>query len=443
MKYIKNIILTGLMLGSLVACEDNEDYALGGSSVGGSISGLTSKIHHLAPDADLTVTYNLASGVTVAGVKVEVEQYSRSGGNVVLNDDDEPTMEYVEVASTATFSASVLGDHFFFVEPEDNEDAADVYAYLNDNANKTGLTGTYHLRVTTTLSNGLVLVDTSSAKVTEYFKVSDMTVVALSTAESKLEYDSNGEAAESITIEWKLNDGVYVSLDLTDLANDEGNIDFTSFDDSDNVYGASLFDTVYFKFTATTGSNTSSKTIEVDVDSQYMGGSSDMSVISSYVGEGSVYTFGVLDLSTGAMIAAGETGGDIMFKNDSPGEEFVSVVDSGVELMSFSPAMDSSDEDLDTQAEASAAYFSAGDMIQASRDFVAGNTSFASLTKGELCIYKVTRSVLNLATKDDKTDMIDKVHYGIIRIGDMTNVQSGDDYTMTYDLSVKEGYIVE
>ncbi|WP_423818179.1 hypothetical protein V5739_10730 [Salinimicrobium sp. TIG7-5_MAKvit] len=314
--------------------------------------------------------------------------------SITIEDGDGNVLTTASIGDgTATFSTSELGDFKF---GDDNDE----------------VTGTYDLRIVSMLSSGEVLNDPASINVDHAIELSEVDEITYldptsDEDETVLGYSVSTFNApiDDFMLEWKKNEaGTYVEADDITLSPEEGEIDLAKLDYE--AYDLAPGDTLYYRFTATSGSFQDQVVTSVVVVPQ-MFNSSESATISNDA------TASQFSFTTGENYAEGSSEGEITFTEV---EGFEVVNDA---LISF---VEVTEED----------FFSTVDLMDAREAFEDGTpvTSVPNVEAGDVFVYKTTRTV----------EGEEVVVYGIIKVGDVTVVNGT---AVSFEIEYKEGTIVE
>lgn len=383
-KYLSFCILAGIGLSSCDA--DDNGYKEDPVNLGGYAYLQDRSISVLDQNEQVSIELFTDDNVQVESVSIEDGDGQQISTATVSGD-------------VATFSTSELGEFLF---GDDNDE----------------VTGSFPLTIVTTLSNGQVVRDPASINVGHAVSVSGVETIQFrdptSSDETVIDYSvfTHGAPIDTFTLEWKEGEeGTFVA-DTTDLNPAGGEIDLADLDY--DAYGLQPGDTLFYRFTATSGDLSDQAVTSVVVVPQAFE-TSESGMISS---DESASQFSFADAET---LPGNSEVGEVIFSGsaDIPGFEAVNA--SGIQFV------DVSDQDLSAE----------DGVLAASEAFEAGvPTNFiASASNGDLYVYKVTREVEN---EDGEIEVIE--FYGIIEIGTVT-VDDGEVVSFTFDYS--EGVVAQ
>lgn len=294
---------------------------------------------------------------------------------------------------TATFSTSELGD-FAFGDDNDEE------------------TGSFDFRIVSTLSNGEVLNDPASIDVEHAIdldEVDEITYLDPTSDEDEtvLGYNifTHSASIDDLMLEWKKNAaGTYAEETDITLNPEGGEIDLADLDYE--AYGLQPGDTLYYRFTATSGTLQDQVETSVVVVPQNFG-SSESATISNDP------TASQFSFTSGENYAEASEEGEIEFTDPAGFEVVNDAVISFVKV---------TEDD----------FFSNADLMDAREAFENGTptTSVSNVESGDVFVYKTTRQV----------EEEDVIVFGIFKVGDITVVNGT---AVSFNIDYTEGTIVE
>ena len=336
---------------------------------------------------DLSVEFFTAEGVTVESVEI------LQGGEVIGT----ATVS----GETATFSSSIFGAFEF--EDEDG--------VIHD-------TGSFPIRIRTTYSNGEVSEDPFSVSVDHAITLGDnpteTTMDSLSTRVLEYEVSTHAATVDDVTLMLKKNeDGTYADSGLGSLSTDGGSVEIS--ETNYETLGLTVGDTLYYKFTASSGSLTDSAESYLAVIPKDFQTSHSAELSSDL-------TMNQLNLWTGEVTADGDADGEIAFLDPAG---FTVINDADI---SFVPVPDD--------------YFEGADVLSAKELYQAGVTagtdvtSATNLTQGDTFVYSTTRPVLD---EDGEPTGETVTVYGVITVDSVTTTTVDGETVTTLDLSFAEG----
>lgn len=382
-KYIKHLSFCLLAGVGLSSCDtDDNGYKEDPVDVGGYAYLQDRSITVL--DQNETVSINLMSDDNVTFESVAIED---GDGNQIAT----ATVS----GETATFNTSSLGDFMF---GDDNDE----------------VTGSFPLTIVSTLSNGMVVRDNASISVGHAVHVSGPSEVQyMDGTESDdvvLEYSVEpfGATVDDFTLEYKIgSEGTYQVDQVNPVEGTEGTIDFADLDYE--AYGLQPGDTIFYRWTATSGELTDQAMTSVAIVPQaFTDGAS-----------GTVYqdeTMSELSLWTGDNYAAETGSGDIAFTGSAAAPGFTAVEGSDIMF-----------------AETSEEINSVLDARDAFENSLVTSDTVPLVESGDVVVYKVTREIEN---EDEEMETV--THYGYIEVGSVTIV---DGETVSFEVDASEGQV--
>jgi|26BtaG_2_1085354.scaffolds.fasta_scaffold14572_2 hypothetical protein len=314
--------------------------------------------------------------------------------SITIEDGDGNVLTTANIGDgTASFSTSELGDFKF---GDDNDE----------------VTGTFDLRIVSMLSSGEVLNDPTSINVDHAIELSEVDEITYLDPTSDEDETILGYSVSTLSapiddfmLEWKKNKaGTYVEDTDVTLDPEGGEIDLADLDY--DAYDLHPGDTLYYRFTATSGSLQDQVVTSVVVMPQTFG-SSESATISNDA------TATQFSFTTGEHYAENSEEGEIKF-TDPTGFEVVNDA-----LISF---VEVTEDD----------FFSNADLMDAREMFEDGTpiTSASNIESGDVFVYETTREV------DDEQIVV----YGIFKVGNVTVVNGT---AVSFEIEYKEGTIVE
>ena len=340
---------------------DTEDDFLKTKSIGGHASLSDRSISVFDTNEDLTIKYFTASGVTAESVEI-VQDGEVIGSGTVSGD-------------TAAFNTSVLGE----LEVD-----------------------SYPIMIRTTYSNGDVSENPSSVSVDQAISLGDNPTATnmddLDDVELAYEVSTFGATVDDVMLEVKEgSEGTYQSTSLN-LSTEGEDVALSSIDFDALGIDLQLNDTLYYKFTATSGSLTDSASSSLAITPKAFttSGSGTLSSDTEMSDLG-------LDL---------EYIDSIGFQTESGSDlDFVKVPDDYFESIT---------EDVISAREA----YMAGEPV----------TSYTNVDRGDVFVYKATRT-----TEDADGNTEEVIVYGVFKIGSISTVTVDGDATVSYTVSYAEG----
>lgn len=379
-KYLKPIGLSLIIAFGFASCETDDDVFDNDLVDLGGYAQLTDQaISRIDRDSNLNIQFYTAEGVTPESV--EIIQDGEVVGNATVSGE------------TASFSSSILGDFTF---PDD--DGVDQE------------TGSYGVKIRTTYSNGNVSEDPFTISVDKAISLGDnptsTTMDSLASVELEYEVSTFSADVDGVTLELKKNnDGTYANSDV-DLSTEGGTVELSETNYTDLDLGVN--DTLYYRFTALSGSLTDAVSSQVAITPKAFQNSNSVT-LSKDLG------MNQLNLQTGAISADGVEGADIRFMEPIG---FEVIEDSGASFVKANDDFDLEDADVLTTRTA----FEDGDVV----------TSATNLVDGDVFIYKDTREI-----EDEDGNVETEDFYGVFEIGNVNSV-NGD--VVSFDIEYSDGF---
>jgi hypothetical protein len=358
---------------------DSEDNSFDFANIGADVNFKDTKISVFDTNETLKLNLFTASGITVD--KIEISKEGKKISDAAIEGE------------MATFNSSTLGAFMF-----------------GENLDKT--TGSFDISAVATISNGQTSKSNYTIKVVNAIQFNNeiASVKYNDTKSQKLKFTTFTKYAtvDEVTLEWKKGfDGAYAV---------DTNFNFNTESDSINLknlayktrYNLIAGDTLYYKFTANSGSISDYIETKIAIKSQNMGSSSSASLSADAANS-------EFNLATQKYAA-----GEIQFLA-SNGFEQVPKTNIDFTKVNLAAGM------------TAAAYFSKGDLVTARTNYTNGSvsTSKTGVLKDDIFIYKAERL-------DDDNDT--QIFYGLIKITDVI-LTNGNEETINF--SFKEGQIIE
>lgn len=360
MKKYLNLSWCLLLVLGLASCDTEDDY-LETKYIGGYATLSDRSVSVFDTNEDLTIDFFTDEGVTVESVEI------LQGGEVIGSG--------TVSGETATFNTSILGD----LE-----------------------TGSYPIRIRTTYSNGNVSEDSFSVSVDHAISLGDNPAETnmddLAEVELSYEVSTFGATVDDVTLEVKEgSEGTYQNTSL-DLSTAGGDVPLSSIDFSALGIDLQVNDTLYYRFTATSGSLTDSASSSLAITPKAFTTSGSGTLSSDAQMSDLEFDLEYLD-PTGFQV---ESGSDL---------DFVQVPDNYFESVSEG-------------------------VISAREAYMAGVpvTSAVNVENGDVFVYSATRTIEN---EDGTTEEV--TVYGVIKISSVTTVTVDGDTTVSYTVSYAEG----
>lgn len=362
--YFKHISFCLVLALGFASCESDEGYREEPTDLEGYAYLSNRSISRFDRNSDLSLKIFTAEGVNAE--TVEIVQGGEVIGTATVSGE------------TATFNTSILGDFLFTDEDGVNHE-----------------TGSYPIRIRTTYSNGNVSEDAFTVAVGKAISLDaenpvTTTMDSLSNVSLSYEVSTFSANVDEVSLMLKKNsDGTYVESGV-DLSTEEGTVVLseTNYEELD----LQVNDTLFYKFTATSGNLTDEVVSTVVITPKSFTNSNSVTLSNDR-------EMNQLDLETGELFAEGAEEGEIRFLEPNGFEaingadiEFVMVEDD---------------------------FFNDADVLSAAAEFALGTpvTSVTDLENGDVLVYKVTREV-----EDEDGNVETLTYYGVMRIGNVTVV---------------------
>jgi len=378
---LKYIIVAFLAIG-MYSCDD-EEYSLEGADIGGNSILKDSKISVFDTNEDLKIELITANGITVSSLDINKEGSKIADASIN--------------GTSATFSSSSLGTFLF-----------------GDDLDET--TGSFSIDFLSTLSNGQTYTNDYSVKVAHAIEMDEeqASVKYMDTTSQIVSFSTFTKYAtiDNLKVEWKKGKlGTYAEDSNYSFDDDNMEIELNDMDYI-NDYNLIAGDTLYYKFTATSGALTDFTETSIAIKAQLMSG------------------------TTTGLVSSTSTEYNFTNKEAKDGEiEFVSPLGFTV----IAPAaMELEFVEITLPAGVSAGdYFSTGDIADAKTQFNNGPTmiSTSNLTKDMLYAYKIIR-----IEKDADDENVNQTYYGLLKISDIVLTNPNSHEEVNFDF--KEGHLI-
>jgi len=378
---LKYIIVAFLAIG-MYSCDD-EEYSLEGADIGGNSILKDSKISVFDTNEDLKIELITANGITVSSLDINKEGSKIADASIN--------------GTSATFSSSSLGTFLF-----------------GDDLDET--TGSFSIDFLSTLSNGQTYTNDYSVKVAHAIEMDEeqASVKYMDTTSQIVSFSTFTKYAtiDNLKVEWKKGKlGTYAEDSNYSFDDDNMEIELNDMDYI-NDYNLIAGDTLYYKFTATSGALTDFTETSIAIKAQLMSG------------------------ATTGLVSSTSTEYNFTNKEAKDGEiEFVSPLGFTV----IAPAaMELEFVEITLPAGVSAGdYFSTGDIADAKTQFNNGPTmiSTSNLTKDMLYAYKIIR-----IEKDADDENVNQTYYGLLKISDIVLTNPNSHEEVNFDF--KEGHLI-
>ena len=372
MKKYLNLSLSLFLVLGLASC-DTEDESIDTKNIGGYATLSTRSVTVFDTSEDLNINFFTAEGVTAESV--EILQGETVAGTATVSGE------------TASFNTSILGDFTF--EDEDGNISS---------------TGSYPIALRTTYSNGNTSLDYFTVSVGHAIELSsdnpsETNMDELDEVELAYEVGTFAATVDDVTLEVKEgSEGTYQMTSQVLPTDGEGSVVVGDIDFAALGIDLQVNDTLYYKFTANSGSL------------------SDSASSSLAITPKAFMTSGSGTLSSDAEIS------DLDFDLEYLDPTGFQVVEgSDLELVPLlADYFDTVDEGVISAREA----FMAG----------TGVTSATNLQNGDVFVYSATRTIEN-----EDEEEVDVTVYGIITIGEVTNTNVDGVTTTSFVVNYSEG----
>lgn len=378
LKYISFCFLAGVGLSS---CDsDDNGYREDPINLGGFTYLVDRSISNLDDNADLELRVFSNEGVEVESIEILQEGSSIATANIS--------------GETATFNSAALGT----LDPD-----ADAFS----------------IRVRSQLSNGRTAEDPASISVGHAIQIDGVEQIRYldptSSDETILGYsiDVHSAAIDDFMLEWKRGEeGTFAEETNITLDPAGGEIDLAELDY--DAYGLQPGDTLFYRFTATSGSLTdqvvtSTVVVPQDFESSQEGNISNNPGMSQF------------SFATGENFAEDSDEGEIIFTDPSG---FGAVNASDVEFVEITSDPQTFYEEADLM-----------DARDAFNSSLTTQTAVTDVESGEVYVYRITRQI-----EDEEGTFETVTFYGILQIGDVTTINESD---VNFNIEFAEGVIVE
>ena len=402
-KYIKQIILFAFVA-SFVACTEDEEVPM--TSVGGSISGLTTatpgSITRLDNTVPITFKITTKEGVAATSVEVYKNTAASSTAAIVLGDKVADATIGTD-GKTAVYNSSALGPFTFANNATTGSFPLAVRATFSDGTSTL-------IPYVQTIAKAIVwkTLNASGSPVTSTtsgvtsFKLNDPTPVNIRIAAVK----NAATTLTSVVASASKNGGAYVDLPVTLLANTTTQVIDIAAIPYSTYGGLEVDDEITYKFTVTAGTQSDFITTKVTVADQVFSGSNSGAL--SQADAMNQFSF-----ETGENYPDDSTDGEIIF---NPNFGFKAATTSTITFVENS-GLDFEDANL---FDAKTAY-NAGTPV----------TSVNGLAVNKVILYKITRDTDSEATT-----------YGLIKVTQFSLVTASTEI-QEIKFDYKEGELFE
>jgi len=365
--YFKHICFCFLAIG-LYSCDEDDDLDF--EAAGANVALVDNSISLFDQNEDLTIE------LTSFDNEIQSVEIQGSEGTIL-------TEATISSDDTATFSTSTLGE-------------------LTVGESITGF-------IISTLSNGQVVRQPFNIEVTKALTLGDnateTTMDSLSSITLDYEVSTLSADVDDVILELKKNsDGTYTDSDV-DLETENGSVMLseTNYTDLD----LEVNDTLYYRFTATSGSLSDVTSGQVAITPKAFTNSNSATLSNDLM-------MNQLNLGSGEVTADGTEGGEIRFLEPTG---FEVIEGSNIDFVQV-------DED----------FFDDADVLTARAAYENGTAmeSFTNLENGDTFVYRTTRDVED---EDGNSETFN--FYGVFQIGNVTVV---DGTVVSFDIDYAEGF---
>lgn len=396
----KNIVKISLLalLVSFSSCTQDEELAM--LDAGGNTVLKDTKISRLDTNSDIKIGVILKAGVSVS--KLEIFYNTAASGAIVLGTKiGDATVS----GDLATLSSSKLIADPNFVSNQSKASGTIALAFVTTYSDGSITTNPYSLTVARGIDWKILNADgasvTNATSGTTNIKYLDNT-----TGVNVLRYAVYKKYAntvvDNVTVQWKKNKAGTYSVGVATFPITKGEIDLGNLNYS--TYGLAVNDTLYYKISVKSGTQTDYIQTAIAINTQEFGASTSAEITDAL-------TANKFSFATGLNYAdTNTTKGEVVFT--SP----YGISKTGTTSITF---VKSNSTDYDT-----------ADLFSAEVDFLEGTavTSLTNLAQDDLIIYRIVR--------DDVT------YYGMIKVGDLSSSTLNGTTTKTFTFEYKEGTIL-
>lgn len=390
MKKYLNLSWCLLLVLGFASCDTDDDVRDQPREIGGYATLSDRHISVFDTNEDLAIKFYTAEGVTVQSV--DILQDGAVVGSATVSGE------------TATFSSSILGASPFQFEDEDGVMHS---------------TGSFPIRIRTTYSNGEVSEDGFRVSVDHAVELGDdnpteTNLDSLSTRVLEYSVSTHAAAVDGVTLMIKKNEaGTYADSGVTALPTDEGAVEIS--ETNYETLGLTTGDTLYYKFTATSGSLMDSASSYVAVNNKEFAVSNE-GMLSSDL------SMNQYNLYTGEVSADGDEDGEIAY-TDPTGFTVI----NGADLDFVKVADDYFETTGEGVVFAREAYNDAAAVKL---------TTVANVSNGNVFVYSTMRDVLD---EDGEPTGDQEVVYGILKIGAVSTTTVDGVTVTSFDVENMEG----
>lgn len=399
-KYIKQISILALFATFTSCTVEDEKIAM--TEVGGNVVLTDTKISRLDINNDIKLKVILKEGVTVS----KIEVYN----NIAETPASDPLVlgdkigDAVIVDAVATFNSSLIAGNAKFA------------------SNQTKASGTIPLAIVTTYSDGTKTSNPFILTVARAIDWKDADGVTSSTSGvTNIKYldttknvniirygvykKYTSTVVDNVTMQWKKNEAGTYSEGDSSFDIKKGSIDLGELDYS--AYGLAVNDTLYYKFTVKSGSQTDYIETAIAIDTQDFDASKSGSLSD--------------DLTSNKFNLA-----------ENKNYANTNLVDGEIKFTtSFGISVEGSTSlDFVKVVNPSSSYYADANLFSAEADYIDGTpvNSLTDLAKGDVIIYKIVRDSIS--------------YYGLIKIGDVNSTTVNNETVNSFVFTYKEGTIL-
>jgi hypothetical protein len=400
-KMKKNIVKISLLalLVSFSSCTQDEELAM--LDAGGNTVLKDTKISRLDTDSDIKIGVILKAGVSVS--KLEIFYNTAASGAIVLGTKiGEATVS----GDLATLSSSKLIADPNFVSNQSTDKGTIALAFVTTYSDGSMTTNPYSL----TVARGIdwKILDDDGLSVTNATSgTTNINYLDNTTGVNVLRYAVYKKYAntvvDNVTVQWKKNKAGTYSVGVATFPITKGEIDLGNLNYSS--YGLAVNDTLYYKISVKSGTQTDYIQTAIAINTQKFGASASAEITDAL-------TANKFSFATGLNYDDADEDTEAEVEFTSP----YGLSKTGTTSITF---VKSNGTDYDT-----------ADLFSAEVDFLAGTavTILTNLAQDDVIIYKIVR--------DDVTS------YGMIKVGDLSSSTLNSTTTKTFTFEYKEGTIL-
>lgn len=381
---------------NLTSCTKDEDFRFDTLVSGGNAILTDTKISRLDTNNDVKISLVTKEGVTVSKVEIFNNTAASGSSYVIGSKITDATIS----GTSATFKSSLLVGNSQFVSNQSSASGIIPIVVVATYSDNTVSTNPYSL----TIARGINFVDADGAVLTSSgisnVKYKDSTSTLL---RYKVYKKYATTTVDKVTMQWKKNKaGTYSAGDAT-FSKTEGSIELANLDYI--TYGLHVNDTLYYKFTVQSGTQTDYVETAIPIITQSFNASKQGEISEST----SANKFNLL---TGTI-----NGDNSEIKFSTP----LGITKEGSTIINFVKV-----------SSPSATYFKNADLFTAETAYLGGApvASLTNLAKDDVVVYKITRTI----------DKVVKNYYGLLKVGDLTSINSTIN---SFKFEYKEGILMQ